>query len=77
MRALITSLVLIAGPAAAQEATLPSQAACDAIRDRVQIALAGADRALQAEDVVELERWTSAAASYAAVYDTFCPADEE
>ena len=78
MRHLVTAALLtaLAGPAVAQSA-LPSGEACDAVRERVQLALGRADQGLQADNPAEVERWTAIAASYSAIYDTFCDAEAD
>jgi hypothetical protein len=51
---------------------LPSEAACNAVLERVQLALAQADRALQAENNDDAALWSAIAASYSEVYAAFC-----
>ena len=75
MKRLILVAALAASPALAQvpqENQLPSENACTAVLDRVQLALAQADRALQAENHDDAERWSGIAANYAQVYAAFC-----
>ena len=75
MKRLVTIAALAASPALAQvpqENQLPSETACNAVRERVQLALAQADRALQAENQDDIARWSAVAASYAEVYAAFC-----
>ena len=76
---LSAALVALALPAAAQEeaapqqsAALPSEAACNAVRERVQVALGRADRGLGADDAEQVSLWTAVAADYSAVYSAFC-----
>lgn len=65
---------LAATPAIAQNqnAQLPSDTACNAVMERVQLALAQADQALQSENSAEVETWSAIAANYAGVYASFC-----
>ena len=75
MKRLILTAALTALPALAQSqeaGQLPGEAACSAVRERVQLALGQADRALQAENHDDAERWSSVAANYAQVYAAFC-----
>ena len=63
-----------AAPAYAQNdgAQLPSEAACNAVRERVQLALGQADRALQSENNQDVELWSGIASNYAEVFSSFC-----
>ena len=79
MKRLILIAALAASPVLAQEqeqnaenAQLPSENACNAVRERVQLALGQADRALQAEKEEAIARWSGVAASYSEVYAAFC-----
>ncbi len=74
MKRLILLAALAASPALAQNqgTQLPSEAACNAVRERVQLALGQADRALQAENNENVELWSSIASNYAEVYAGFC-----
>ena len=69
MAALAAFPTLVQGQEAGQ---LPSEAACNAVRERVQLALAQADRARQEENHDEAQRWSGIAANYAQVYRSFC-----
>ena len=80
MKRLVILCALAASPAAAQvpvEGRLPAEAACVAVLERVQLALAQADRALQSEDYEEVDRWSSIAANYASVHAAFCGGEPE
>jgi hypothetical protein len=79
MKRFIFLVVIAASPALAQEeGRIPSEAACNAVRDRVQIALAQADRALQADNHADAERWSAIGANYATIHAAFCQdADRE
>ncbi len=82
MKRITLIAILAAAPAVAQQqqegnGSLPSEAACGAVLDRVQLALAQADRALQAENNDDVERWSAVAANYATVHDAFCGDAEE
>jgi hypothetical protein len=79
MKKLILTLALAASPALAQQpgAQLPDQAACNAVRERVQLALGQADRALQAENTEDVQHWSTVAANYSTVYAAFCGAVDE
>ena len=70
MRLLVTAAMLTAltGPAMTQTA-LPSDEACNAVRERAQMALARADQALQAENPADVEHWTAIAANYSTICD--------
>jgi hypothetical protein len=63
--------LLLASPAAAQS-TLPSPESCEAVKQRVQVALGRADQGLQAQDDAAVAMWSAIAADYARVYETFC-----
>lgn len=51
---------------------LPSPETCTALKERVQLALAQADRGLQSDDATAVAEWSSIAADYAEVFATFC-----
>ena len=74
MKRMILIATFCAAPAIAQNqsAQLPSEAACNAVRERVQLALAQADRALQADNTDDVDRWSGIASNYAEVYASFC-----
>ena len=75
MKRILLVAIMAAAPATAQDADdgkLPSAAACGAVLDRVQLALAQADRALQTENPADVERWSAIAANYAEVHASFC-----
>lgn len=54
---------------------LPSETACNVLRERVQIALVRADQALQADDTDGIERWSAIGAHYATIFAAFCRDD--
>jgi hypothetical protein len=74
MKRLIFLSMLAAAPAFGQvtDRQLPSETACQAVLERVQIALSQADAGLQSEDQDAVARWSGIAASYAQVYAAFC-----
>ena len=74
MKRLLLIAAFAASPAIAQQpdAQLPSETACTAVRERVQLALAQADRGLQSDTQADVERWSAIAASYSTVYAAFC-----
>ena len=78
MKRIILLVTVCAAPAFGQQgAELPSEAACQALKERVQIALAQADRSLQGDDTEAVETWTSIAANYAETHATFCRQPDE
>ncbi len=81
MKRIALFTLLAASPALAQDqpdnGRLPSETACSAVLERVQIALAQADRALQTESNDDVERWSAIAANYATVHAAFCSVDAE
>lgn len=78
MKRFILLFTICAAPALGQQvADLPSEAACQALKERVQIALAQADRGLQEDDVESVATWSSIAANYAETHASFCQATAE
>ena len=72
---------LAATPALAQDDTgqqgqqqpgFPSEQACQAVSERVQLSLSRADQALQGDDAATVAQWSATAANYSSVYATFC-----
>ena len=61
---------------APQTPGFPSTQACQAVSERVQLALSRADQALQDDQADGVAQWTGAAADYAAVYGTYCDGDQ-
>ncbi len=64
--------LLLAATTASAQTALPSPEACDAVRQRVQVALGQADRALRDDDFEQASLWTGVAADYSVIFDTFC-----
>ncbi len=74
MRRLVLLFTTLAVPAfgQAQQSQLPSEATCEALKERVQMALAQADRGLQEENAEAVATWSSIAANYAETHAAFC-----
>lgn len=80
MRRLALAIVVLAAasPAAAQtpNVLLPSETACNVLRERVQLALVRADQALQADNTDDAARWSAIGAHYATIFAAFCGNDD-
>lgn len=74
MKRLALIALVAATPAIAQTpgSQLPSSETCTALKERVQLALAQADRGLQSDDAAAVAQWSSIAADYAEVFAAFC-----